>query len=230
MKHYGIEPRHGGEAVKTQWICNDMRRKQASELLSQINRKLAKEGRHVRQGINKQNSELIRKIADKLKNTTSAKRPEVREKFSATKVFQYAVNPASHPNARMKLTDCKKLMYEFLKESGFRFVFNYRLGRYWINFFLPDIKLGIECRANGRFPLSWQRHSILTSAGLRMYYINNRVIKTWDFSELHKYISGLYSISALPAVNAQDTVIWGHRSLKPFAGQPDNLTIKRSFR
>ena len=74
----GVAIRHGGEAVKTQWVNNSERRKSAGENLANINHSLALEGRHIRQGKTKENSEMILKISEKLKTSSSFNRPEVK--------------------------------------------------------------------------------------------------------------------------------------------------------
>lgn len=61
----GIVPRVGSDAVRSQWIDNAERRKKAGECLSATNHELAMKGLHVRQGKNKQNSQLIKDLFEK---------------------------------------------------------------------------------------------------------------------------------------------------------------------
>lgn len=80
LENLGLPIRHGGDAVRAQWIGNVERRAKAGERLAQTNHELAAKGLHIRQGKTKENSKLIRDIAEKLKSSSSFLRPEVKTK------------------------------------------------------------------------------------------------------------------------------------------------------
>ena len=83
ISYCGKEPRRGSEAIRTQWINTPERRKQAGENLANINHNLALKGLHIRQGKTKENSELIRRVAEKLKMSSSFNNPQIRAKAIA---------------------------------------------------------------------------------------------------------------------------------------------------
>ena len=93
LNYSGISIRHGGEAVKTQWVNNPKRRKSAGENLANINHSLALEGKHIRQGKTKENSEMIRNISEKLKVSSSFNRPEVKRKALENSLMKRKEHP-----------------------------------------------------------------------------------------------------------------------------------------
>jgi hypothetical protein len=225
MKHFGIEPRRSGEAVKVQWLHNDDRRRKQSQWLKEQIKKWKEKGWHPRLGKTKENDPSARKQAEKLKIVTSARRPEVREKMTIAQIRRYAQNPLEHPNAKAQPSKYEKALIDFLQGAGFKVVFNYRIGRFWVDIYIPDLALGIECIGNNRLPLAWQRHCAIVAQGIRVIYLLNTFIQRGNFSELYKYISNPQFVGSFPARYSQETMIWGRRIRNPFRDYPQEFSI-----
>lgn len=228
MKHFNIKPRDLSEAVKTQWIGDNDRRDKTSKIMSDTVKRMNNSGISPRLGKTKETSEKVRNASEKLKLSTSARRPEVRKKMSQAKILAYNNNPLQHPNANVMPTECEKTVINSLKENGIETIHNFRIGRYWIDIFIPDMNLGIECTGSSTRAYSWKRHKAITDTGATIIYIENRQIKRGNLWDLHKYVTNFKSIRSRPSFKSQDTVVWGHRILEPFASQPDNVTVVRT--
>ena len=230
MKWFGVIARDSRERVRIQWIGNDARRQQASEILRKTALLQSAESRHPRQGKTKETDEGTRRCAEKLKTSSSAFRPEVRVKMVEAKRRLHQQDPSTHINARARPTPCEGLLLQFLAEWGFKANHNHSLFPYWIDIFLPEISTGIECFGSGRLnSMEWSRHAELSARGVRMLYVANRSIESGNLGDLHQYLAKLQVLGANPAAQRQEAVIWGCRDLSLFRGYPDNLTIKRTY-
>ena len=225
----GFSVRHGGEAVKTQWVDAEERRKAAGKLLAQINHELALAGLHVRQGVNKSNSEMMRRVSDKLKTNSSFFRKEVREKALKHSLESRARHPERMSALRLPASCNEAVLLEFLRGKGIRFEFRKRIGRYIVDFYLPGAALAIDCQGAGRFPLSYQRHAAIAAKGVQVVYCVNSFVKKSDFSDLYEHIAHRQVSGLLPSHRCEDTVIWGARGPRPFGADTDKFTCERSY-
>lgn len=225
----GFSVRHGGEAVKTQWVDAEERRKAAGKLLAQINHELALAGLHVRQGVNKSNSEMMRRVSDKLKTNSSFFRKEVREKALKHSLESRARHPERMSALRLPASCNEAVLLEFLRGKGIRFEFRKRIGRYIVDFYLPGAALAIDCQGAGRFPLSYQRHVAIAAKGVQVVYCVNSFVKKSDFSDLYEHIAHRQVSGLLPSHRCEDTVIWGARGPRPFGADTDKFTCERSY-
>lgn len=226
FRFYKIEPRKGSEAVKTQWIKNLERRKKASEFMKKFAKELAKKGKHGRLGKTKENSESIRQMAIKLSEISSASRQEVREKMSVARKFLHTIKPERHIQSKFSPTNYKLIIIEHLRNLGYDILINYNIPPYWINIIIPKLKLGIYCVANGRFPLSWDRHIHITDRGIRLIYITNSFIGRGNFSDIDNYIRELEIFGSYPPSKCKETVVWGRRNGTIFRGNLNQVTIE----
>lgn len=225
----GFSVRHGGEAVKTQWVDAEERRKAAGKLLAQINHELALAGLHVRQGVNKSNSEMMRRVSDKLKTNSSFFRKEVREKALKHSLESRARHPERMSALRLPASCNEAVLLEFLRGKGLRFEFRKRIGRYIVDFYLPGAALAIDCQGAGRFPLSYKRHAAIAAKGVQVVYCVNSFVKKSDFSDLYEHIAHRQVSGLLPSHRCEDTVIWGARGPRPFGADTDKFTCERSY-
>jgi hypothetical protein len=229
MKKYGIPPRKGSDAIKQQWINNPSRKIKAAKRLASINHNLALKGLHVRQGKNKYNSELIRSISEKLKFSSSFLNPETIIKATKTRVNNFRNNPLTHPNANASMTNCEHVVFEHLESIGYNVVFNYYLDPYWIDIFIPELNIAIECVSSSRFPLSFERHDNITSKGITVIYCVNYYILKSDLVILDKYIHFFNIFRSNPPVDSKVSVVIGRRDGVIFSRNIDHLTSKIVF-
>lgn len=230
MKWFGIEPRHGSDAVKTQWIGSDERRKISSETMRKTALKQSAEGRHPRLGKTKDTDEGVRRTAEKLRISTSARRPEVRAKMAETRRAGYRNNPGAHPNAKAAPTKREQTMLDTLKQWGFEAIHNYHAPPYWIDAFIPSLNVGIECFSKSRCKtMEWERHTSLTARGIRLLYVFNGNIDRGNLSDLHQYLTNLKVLGSNPSAQCQEAVIWGSRDFNLFRDYPDEVFVKRSL-
>lgn len=225
----GFNVRHGGEAIAAQWVNNPERRKAAADSLAFVNHRLALEGRHVRQGKTKENSALIRSIAQKLKRTSSFLRPETKSLALKHSLRTRAEHPERMYALKRSPSACERVLYEFLKSVHIPFEFKKLFDIYVVDFYLPSLELAIDCMGSNRFPLSYQRHQSIAEKGCQIVYCVNSFIKRGDFSDLYQYISGLQTVGSDPSLRCKETVIWGARGSSPFGKDSHRFTIKRVY-
>lgn len=230
MKWFGVNPRNPHERVKLQWVGNDARRKQASDILRKTALHQAANGAHNRLGKTKDNDAGVARCAQKLKHSTSARRPEVREKMASTRLAMHKSDPSTHINSRAQPTAIEQMMLDIVKEWGFDAIHNYSAFPYWIDIFIPELNVGIECFHSARLRSgSWNRHAELSARGIRMIYVANRVIESRNLADLHQYIANIQVLGTNPSSQSQETVVWGCRGVTLFTGYPDNITFKRTY-
>lgn len=229
IRYCGFEPRHGGEAVATQWVGNGERRKAAGESLAAMNHRLALEGRHVRQGKTKENSELIRGISEKLKHTSSFLSPDVKARALASSLKTRAEHPERMSALKLPPSVHEQIIYEFLEFLHIPFEFRKLIGLYVVDFYLPELRLAIDCQGTNRFPLSYKRHEAITAQSCQIVYCVNNYIKCGDLSDLHQYITGLQVSGSDPSLRSKETVIWGARGSSPFGEDSHRFTIERLY-
>lgn len=230
MKWFGVKPRDNRERVLIQWAENDARRKQASQVLRKTALQQSATGHHPRQGKTKDTDEGARRTAEKLKSSSSAFRPEVRAKMVDAKRKLHEQDPSTHINARTPPTRIEGLLLQKLAEWGFNAVHNRSFFPYWVDIFLPEIDVGIECFGSQRLKnMEWTRHAELCARGVRLLYVANRVIDADNLGDLHQHLTNFQVFSPNPAAQSQEAVIWGCRDFSLFRGYPDNLTIKRTY-
>lgn len=229
IKHCGFAPRQGSEAVATQWVDNPGRRKATGELLAATNHRLALEGRHVRQGKTKENSELIRGISEKLRHTSAFLRSDVKRRALENSLKTRAEHPERMSALKFPPSVNERIIYEFLESLHIPFEFRKLIGLYMVDFYLPELRLAIDCQGTNRFPLSYKRHEAITAQGCQIVYCVNNYIKRGDFSDLHQYITGLQVSGSDPSLRSKDTVIWGARGSSPFGVDSHRFTIERFY-
>lgn len=227
LKEYNIAIRYGGEAVKTQWENNPKRREEAGKLLAQTNHKLAQEGRHVRQGKTKENSEMIRNIAEKLKTSSSFFRKDVREKARKASMETRKKHPERMSALRKPLTPAKSIVAEHLKEKGFEFETGFLCKFYVADFFIPSLNMIVDCKGRGRFPLSYERHKYLSAENRCVVYCVNEFLLKGNLTNLDEYIVRRKSFGFNPTSVSEETVIFGACSATPFGADGDKFVINR---
>lgn len=224
----GIATRKGGEAVACQWLNNPERREKAGKRLAQINHELALKGLHVRQGVNKFNSLLMKHISEKLKHSSSFLRPEIREKAHAKSMASRAEHPERMSALRFPLSKAEILLAEHLTELGLQFEIRHLMKTYVVDFYIPQLSLVIDCQGRNRFPLSYKRHQEIASQCASIIYCVNNFVERGIFGNLDEYIATLQSLGSAPTIGCKKTMIFGACGNSPF-GVDTNKFIVHKF-
>lgn len=227
ITYCGKEARHGGEAVKTQWINATDRRKQAGKVLSDMNHNLALKGLHVRQGKNKSNSQLIRDIAEKLKVSSSFHRKDVKAKALKNSLKTRRLHPERNGFLKTPPTKREQLIINFLEKEKIKYSFRFIIDVFIVNFYLPDYNLCIDLQGKGSFPLSFHRHKSILDKGYRITYCISNFVDKSSFGDLHDYITSIDTVSSKPALIGEKTVVWGARNRSIFGSKHNKITAER---
>lgn len=228
LRYFGIPIRHGGEAIATQWINNPCRRRETGERLGQINHSMALEGRHVRQGKTKENSELVRRVSEKLKKSSSFLRPSVKKRALTNSLKTRQEHPERMSALRFPITKAEEQLSAYLTQRGLPFLRRQlRGGRYIVDFVIPSLNLIIDCQGRNRFPLSYHRHEAIQSQHERVVYYVRELAEKGIFSNLDEYISKLQLPGSNPSVSGQETMIFGACGNAPFGADTNKFTLER---
>lgn len=227
LNYSGISIRHGGEAVKTQWVNNPKRRKSAGENLANINHSLALEGKHIRQGKTKENSEMIRNISEKLKVSSSFNRPEVKRKVLENSLMKRKEHPENMSALDYKPSVNERILCNFIDSIHIPYEFRKLINGYIVDIYIPSLNFAIDCFGSGHLPFSFKKHQAITSQGIHIVYCSNSFVKKACFTDLHQYITSLNTCSIDPTFRSQITVIWGARGMSPFGNDTNKFTVKR---
>lgn len=231
LRHFGIKPRKGGDAVRAQWVhAPEERRIKTSKAMKRMVTRMNREGRHPRLGKTKETDPGTHRTAEKLRKSTSARRPEVKVKAAVSHRLFIRRNPAEHATSKLPPTRAESLMLDHVRSLGFKAIHNHiahtDLGPKWLNVFIPRLNLAIGCESYGRFPLDWRRHAAVSVLGIRQVFITNRRIRRGQWEGLDQYIACLKSVRPHPTAHGQNTVIWGRRNTASFEHQPDEVAVE----
>lgn len=227
ISYCNTQARQGSDAVKTQWINNEARRRQSAEIIANINHNLALKGLHVRQGKNKQNSKLIRDIAEKLKITSSFHRPEVLKKAVENSIKTRMKHPERNAYLKTAISRIEQLAIDFFKSKNINFEFRYIVKGYFVNFYLPDYHLLIDLQGSNRFPLSFKRHQTIQNEGFTIVYCIHYFVEKSNLTDLYNYITHIDTLRSNPTHTSKKSVIWGARNLFPFGKECYEVAIER---
>jgi hypothetical protein len=221
MSESGVEPHGRSEAVARQWMNNAERRQAASLLLGEISRRQVAEGRHSCLGRTKDKCRPGR--FDAL--IAAGQNPEVRKRHSINQRQRFALNPSAHPLAKVVPTVNENLMLSFCRSVGLDVVHNQPIVGYWIDVYLPGLKVGIECVSVGRHP-SWERHQALVAQGVHMLYVMNTAIERAELTYFAEYIAALPTLQNLLNFRLRDAVVWGSRRASFFPDTPEGMIVE----
>lgn len=210
----GICKRTSKELVAVQWERNTKRR----EIVSEKARKQMLEfydngGTHPNTGKNKFNTPRLQQLSEKMKIIKPAARPDVRKKNSETNKYLIKTGKKIHPNSVAKPTCCEQIVIEHIKQLGFNPIHNYLIAPHWIDVFIPELGVGIECFSDGRTPLYWERHTDITAHGVKIIYFPNRYINKGIWDDFDKFIRNLQVSGFNPSTQSKEAVVWGRRQL-----------------
>lgn len=212
---YNLTPRRGSEAIKTQWINASDRRKNTSKKMSEIIKKIPP-------------PMLGKKRPDaviRMRKNNPMFNPEIRKKANQKTIDTYNANPEKRNIYHNRLTQCEQIVFDFCISKGFNAIGNELVNGRFVDIYLPEIKVCIECIGN-RFPLSFDRHKQIIENNSKVIYCCNNFIKKRHFDILYDYITNQNIFSTFPPINSKETVIFGRRNGIVFDGNFNHSSIK----
>lgn len=95
--------------------------------------------------------------------------PEIRAASYAARRAAHLVDPSKHVNFRAKMSKYESITAAALKDAGFAYEFNRPFPPFWVDFWLPDLAVGIEVQKPSRIP-SRDRDAQIRAAGARTVF------------------------------------------------------------
>lgn len=216
FRDFGFEPRKGSEAIKTQWIGNEERRKYAAKKLSET-RKLHP---HPCLGISRPDA------SERMKANNPMFNLEIRNKANQKTIDTYNKEPQRMGQFHKKLTPYEQSVFDFFTYKGIKCIGNELIGKRFVDIYLPEFKIAIECVNSSRFPLSYDRHCHIKEQGVKVVYCTNYFIKKSDFDILYDYIINPDIVRSFPSLQSQEAVVFGRRNGIIFDTDFDKFTYK----
>jgi hypothetical protein len=136
--------------------------------------------------------EWSERTAAKLRKSSSFFRPDVKQRCVAARVATIRANPGLHPNAKVKMSYRESLLAAILSSFGVLFQFNANAGRYWLDFLLPELNVGVELQRSQVRP-SWNRDRVIRDIlGLdTIFYVPGRWFNEGRTEYLKTFIADL---------------------------------------
>lgn len=111
---------------------------------------------HLKNWVSENFEEWYEKFAETMVGEGNpSKRPEARERVSEFFKQFFEENPDKHPNYLLaqkakngdfsSMTDIERITFEELSSREINVEYNYPVGRFWIDFAIPEEKIAIEC-------------------------------------------------------------------------------------
>lgn len=221
LRQFNIPIRTYSENVKLQWVDNDQRKKDTGQRLRQNVSKV----NHPNLGKTKETCKRLKESSERMKLFNPSFDESVRIKMVTAKIKAYSENKLNHPNAKAEPTFCEAKMIGYIKSLGFDCLFNYNVGGFWIDVFIPILNIGIECFGANRLPFDYKRHDFITSKNITILYVANYVIKKSKLTVINEYIKNIQILRLNPSFSCKNTMIFGAKNLKPFINNAHNLII-----
>lgn len=214
------------EAVAAQWARNPGRKPNTSGL-----EKYRAEFGGFWQGKTKENDDRQKQRAERLKQSSSFNRPEVRQLAIRTKTERDHACRSRHINYRTPPTRIERALLDWLNGCGFAAIHNHPIGLRWVDAWLPELNLGIEVFNPGNTQAGgWVRHQEICSTGARLVYITNAYVDRGYFSRLHQAIISPEIFQLDPASHCENTVVWGCRKASAvWSDYPQEVAVERIY-
>lgn len=134
-------------------------------------------------------------------------RPDVRARMIASRKAAHLVNPLLHVNSLAKPSVNEILVLDALRDAGIECVFNKPSPPYWLDIYIPEIKLGIELQRPD-WPCKVRHFSIIESLGLNaLIYFANYQIKQGRICDLVKFVSDVKARRCDPSVLGEHAML-----------------------
>lgn len=222
LNYFNIPIRYGSDAIKSQWVNNDERKKKTSEKFKESLKGIP----HPNFGKTKETSKGLKSVSDKLKITSSFFNPLTITKATITRKRNFAKDISTHINKTTKPTKCESIVIEYLESIGYKTIHNYNEKPYWIDVFIPELNVAIECFGANRLPFDYNRHYYITSKNIAIIYISNYQILRGGFSVINNYIERINELRLNPTFNSKDSVVIGAKNRIFCNNNIDKITIE----
>jgi hypothetical protein len=189
LKKYDIPIRHGGEAVRTQWIDAGMRRKNAAELMKEI----VNSRPHFAIGLTKETHPGIARTAQKLKERQWMNTPEIKARAKESRRVSIENDPMMHGQSKAKMTPCEMIVADIFKQRGYKVIGQHPVqingALHFADLYVPDFNLLIEvAKTTVRVPL-FRVRNFVQAGYLPAAITNNVALKHHD--RIHDLIARL---------------------------------------
>lgn len=214
MKEYGFDYRKGSEAVKLQWVDNKQRKIKTSNKLKEV-----RKWSNPALGCSRPDASERMKVNNPMFDIS------IREKANKKTIETYNENPKRRNMYHNKLTEREQIIFDFLQSNGIKCIGNELVNGRFIDIYLPDFNIGIECQ-NKVSNVVYDRHKQICQNNTRIIYCTNNFIKKRNFNILYKYIINGQIFGSLPPIKGEETVIFGRRNGFFFDIDLPQFTIK----
>lgn len=198
---YGFKFRTGTEAVTLQWVNADQRKINTSNKLKET-----RKWSNPALGCSRPDA------VERMEKNNPMFNLNIRKKANDKTIETYNREPKRHNIYHKKLTECEQIIFDFLISKGINCIGNELINGRFIDIYLPDLKTGIECINQSRFPLAFDRHKQICQDNTKIIYCVNSFIKKRSFEVLYQYIIDGQIIDSLPSINGENTMIFGRRN------------------
>lgn len=215
FSEYGFVARVGSEAIKTQWIDAEQRRINTSNKLKETRIK----NPNPALGCKRPDASIRMKINNPMFDL------HIRKKANDKTIQTYKENPTRHKMYHEKLTECEQIVFDFFVSKGINCIGNELINGRFVDVFLKDYNIAIECVNHSRFPLSYDRHCQVSTNNISVIYCTNNFIKKSDLNVLYDYVINQNIFSTFPTIEGKETMIFGRRNGVIFDTNIEHFTI-----
>lgn len=212
----GIKTKTASESVRLQWVEAEDRRKKQGSIFSKYRQ-------------NNPHPMLGKKRPD-TSNRMTINNPmfdkSIRDKANNKTIQTYKDNPKRFGMYHKPPNEIESIVFNLLKSNGLTVTANELINGRFVDIFIPELNMGIECVHTSRFPLSFDRYKQITSNGCHIIYAVNDFIKSSNVTMIYDYICNPDIFSFLPSINSEYTMVFGRRNGIIFDCNVNQLTIK----
>ena len=177
---YGVQIRRGSEAVAHQWVRLPERRKTQAESMRRASTARAANGEHWAKGHTKETHPGLARYAEKLAARQWLTAPNVVARARESTMARHREDPSTHSQSTAAPSRIERLMMTWLEARGIRYVFQHPIvagaDLLFLDFFLPDIGIGIEV-TNSRSRVPPERLRTLLQAGIPTIAVYNYAVE-----------------------------------------------------
>jgi len=216
FKELGITVKDRSESVKNQWVGNKGRRESQSNMFKEIRATTPHPMLGKKHPVASKRMKEFNPMFDQ----------PTKDRAAKTRKQVFKDDPTKYGMHHKELTQCEQIVFDFLTERGIRCIGNEHINGRFIDVFLPDFNIGIECINYSRFPLGFDRHKQITETGVHVVYAVNNFIKSKNLYILYDYIINPNVFGLSPTRNSQETMVFCRTSGAIFSGDTNQFPTK----
>ena len=218
FNNLGIERRSKSESVKLQWIDASERKEKASKFLSDYRQN----NPHPLLGVTRIDA------SERMKQFNPMFDNKIKDIATYNRNQTYNKNPERRNMYHKALTECEQIVFDLFQNNGITAIGNELINGRFIDVYLPQFNIGIECICN-RFPLSFDRHQKITANGMHVIYAKNNFIRSNRVTALYDYIINPNIFGCNPSFKSEESMIFSSKKGMIFDCSLNNFTINHIF-